>query len=95
MKISREIEKKLTSQWFAFLQEKIVEEFQNLESEFSIKNKTKVMYYYQLEKSVTTTYRWCIGAKVPDKPELLGVIRSRGGRFRFHVWLVVTLFQRS
>lgn len=45
MKISREIEKKLTSQWFAFLQEKIVEEFQNLESEFSIKNRTKVMYF--------------------------------------------------
>ena len=45
MKISREIEKKLTSQWFAFLQEKIVEEFQNLESEFSIKNRTKVTYF--------------------------------------------------
>jgi len=45
MKISREIEKKLTSQWFAFLQEKIVEEFQNLESEFSIKNRTKVVYF--------------------------------------------------
>ena len=45
MKISQEIEKKLTGQWFAFLQEKIVEEFQNLESEFSIKNKTKVMYF--------------------------------------------------
>ena len=45
MKISEEIEKKLTGQWFAFLQEKIVEEFQNLESEFSIKNKTKVMYF--------------------------------------------------
>ena len=45
MKISREIEKKLTGQWFAFLQEKIVEEFQNLESEFSIKNRTKVMYF--------------------------------------------------
>ena len=45
MKISREIEKKLTGQWFAFLQEKIVEEFQNLESEFSIKNRTKVRYF--------------------------------------------------
>ena len=45
MKISQEIEKKLTGQWFAFLQEKIVEEFQNLESEFSIKNRTKVMYF--------------------------------------------------
>ena len=45
MKISEEIEKKLTGQWFAFLQEKIVEEFQNLESEFSIKNRTKVMYF--------------------------------------------------
>ena len=45
MKISEEIEKKLTGQWFAFLQEKIVEEFQNLESQFSIKNRTKVMYF--------------------------------------------------
>ena len=45
MKISQEIEKKLTGQWFAFLQEKIVEEFQNLESEFSIKNRTKVTYF--------------------------------------------------
>ena len=45
MKISQEIEKKLTGQWFAFLQEKIVEEFQNLESEFSIKNGTKVRYF--------------------------------------------------
>ena len=45
MKISQEIEKKLSGQWFAFLQEKIVEEFQNLESEFSIKNRTKVMYF--------------------------------------------------
>ena len=45
MKISREIEKKLTSQWFAFFAAKIVEEFQNLESEFSIKNRTKVMYF--------------------------------------------------
>ena len=45
MKISQEIEKKLTGQWFAFLQEKIVEEFQNLESEFSLKNRTKVMYF--------------------------------------------------
>ena len=45
MKISQEIEKKLTGQWFAFLQEKIVEEFQNLESEFSIKNRRKVRYF--------------------------------------------------
>ena len=45
MKINGEIEKKLTGQWFAFLQKKIVEEFQNLESEFSIKNRTKVMYF--------------------------------------------------
>ena len=45
MKISWEIEKKLTGQWFAFLQEKIVEEFQNLESEFSINNRTKVRYF--------------------------------------------------
>ena len=41
MKISQEIEKKLTGQWFAFLQEKIVEEFQNLEIEFSKKKTIK------------------------------------------------------
>ena len=45
MKISQEIEKKLTSQWFTFLQHKIVEEFQNLESEFSKKSRTKVKYF--------------------------------------------------
>ena len=45
MKISQEIEKQLTSQWFSFLQHKIVEEFQNLESEFSKKNRTKVKYF--------------------------------------------------
>ena len=37
MKISQEMEKKLASQWFAFLQRKILEEFQNLELEFSKK----------------------------------------------------------
>ena len=45
MKISQEIEKKLTGQWFAFLQEKIVEEFQNLEIEFSKKKKNKISYF--------------------------------------------------
>ena len=45
MKISQEIEKKLTGQWFAFLQEKIVEEFQNLEIEFSKKKKSKISYF--------------------------------------------------
>ena len=45
MKISQEIEKKLTGQWFAFLQEKIVEEFQNLEMEFSKKKKNKISYF--------------------------------------------------
>ena len=45
MKISQEIEKKLTGQWFAFLQKKIVEEFQNLEIEFSKKKKNKISYF--------------------------------------------------
>ena len=45
MKISQEMEKKLASQWFAFLQRKILEEFQNLELEFSIKNRLKVRYF--------------------------------------------------
>ena len=37
MKISQEMEKKLASQWFDFLQHKILEEFQKLELEFSKK----------------------------------------------------------
>ena len=45
MKISQEIEKKLSSQWFAFLQHKIVEEFQNLETNFSKKKGGKVRYF--------------------------------------------------
>ena len=45
MKISQEIEKKLTGQWFAFLQRKILEEFQNLELEFSKKKRLKVRYF--------------------------------------------------
>ena len=45
MKISQEMEKKLASQWFAFLQRKILEEFQNLELEFSKKKRLKVKYF--------------------------------------------------
>ena len=45
MEISQEMEKKLASQWFAFLQHKILEEFQNLEQEFSRKKRLKVKYF--------------------------------------------------
>ena len=45
MEISQEMEKKLASQWFAFLQHKILEEFQNLEQEFSKKKRLKVKYF--------------------------------------------------
>ena len=45
MEISQEMEKKLSSQWFAFLQRKILEEFQNLELEFSKKKRLKVKYF--------------------------------------------------
>ena len=45
MKISQEMEKKLASQWFTYLQRKILEEFQNLELEFSKKNRLKVRYF--------------------------------------------------
>ena len=45
MKISQEIEKKLASQWFTFLQHKILEEFQNLEVKFSKKNRLKTKYF--------------------------------------------------
>ena len=45
MQIRQEMEKKLASQWFGFLQRKILEEFQNLELEFSKKNRLKVKYF--------------------------------------------------
>ena len=45
MEISQEMEKKLVGQWFAFLQRKILEEFQNLELEFSKKKRLKVKYF--------------------------------------------------
>ena len=45
MEISQEMEKKLASQWFAFLQRKILEEFQNLELEFSKRKRLKVKYF--------------------------------------------------
>ena len=45
MEISQEMEKKLASQWFTFLQRKILEEFQNLELEFSKKKRLKVKYF--------------------------------------------------
>ena len=45
MEISQEMEKKLVSQWFTFLQRKILEEFQNLELEFSKKKRLKVKYF--------------------------------------------------
>ena len=45
MKISQEMEKKLTGQWFALFTRKILEEFQNLEIEFSKKKRLKVKYF--------------------------------------------------
>ena len=39
MSINQEIQKKLASEWFKYLQSKICEEFQSIEKEFSIKKK--------------------------------------------------------
>ena len=39
MELSLEIQKKITSEWFKFLQLKILEEFQYLEKEFSKRKK--------------------------------------------------------
>ncbi len=41
MKNLIEIKKKLASDWFKFLQNKIIDEFQLLENEIDKKNKTK------------------------------------------------------
>ena len=41
MSINQEIQKKLASEWFKYLQGKICEEFQSIEKEFSIKKKLK------------------------------------------------------
>ena len=41
MSINQEIQKKLASEWFKYLQSKICEEFQSIEKEFSIKKKLK------------------------------------------------------
>ena len=41
MSMNQEIQKKLASEWFKYLQSKICEEFQSIEKEFSIKKKLK------------------------------------------------------
>ena len=45
MHINQEIQKKLTSEWFRFLQTKICEEFQRLEIVLSNRKKTKIKYF--------------------------------------------------
>ena len=45
MEINQEIQKKLASEWFRFLQIKICEEFQNIEKEFSKRKKLKPAYF--------------------------------------------------
>ena len=45
MKISQEIQKKLTSEWFKFLQSKICQEFENIEKQFSKRKKLKPKYF--------------------------------------------------
>ena len=49
MKIDQEIQKKITSEWFRFLQSKICKEFQNIEKEFSIKEKVESKYFKKNE----------------------------------------------
>ena len=45
MEFRHNIQKKLASEWFAFIQLKIYQEFQNLEKEFSIRNKLRSKYF--------------------------------------------------
>ena len=45
MELSLEIQKKITSEWFKFLQLKILEEWQNLEKKFSKRKKVKPKYF--------------------------------------------------
>ena len=49
MKQLIEIKKKLTSDWFKFLQSKIIDEFQLLENEFSKKDKIKIKHFVKKE----------------------------------------------
>ena len=49
MKQLIEIKKKLASDWFKFLQGKIVDEFQLLENEINKKNKTKIKHFIKKE----------------------------------------------
>ena len=49
MKNLTEIKKKLTSDWFKFLQDRIIEQFQLLENEISKKNKKKIKTFIKRE----------------------------------------------
>ena len=49
MKQTIERKKKLASDWFKFLQNKIINEFQLLENEINKKNKTKIKYFIKKE----------------------------------------------
>tara|TARA_Y100001970_G_scaffold288036_1_gene414183 strand:- start:5790 stop:6641 length:852 start_codon:yes stop_codon:yes gene_type:complete len=45
MEINQEIQKKIASEWFRFLQVKICEEFQNIEKDFSKRKKLQPAYF--------------------------------------------------
>tara|TARA_Y100001970_G_scaffold285544_1_gene405611 strand:+ start:1418 stop:2269 length:852 start_codon:yes stop_codon:yes gene_type:complete len=49
MRINDEIQKKIASEWFKFLQNKIYMEYQNLEKEFSKKKKLKQKFFKKKE----------------------------------------------
>ena len=49
MKIDLETQKKIASDWFIYLQEKICEEFQNLEKEYSKRKKIRPNYFKKKE----------------------------------------------
>jgi len=49
MKIDLETQKKIASDWFIYLQEKICEEFQNLEKEYSKRKKIRPKYFKKKE----------------------------------------------
>ena len=49
MRINDEIQKKIASEWFKFLQNKIYMEYQNLEKEFSKKKNLKQKFFKKKE----------------------------------------------
>ena len=56
MKIDLETQKKIASDWFIYLQEKICEEFQNLEKEYSKRKKIRPKYFKKKGLLIAVNY---------------------------------------